>query len=140
MRFFYEQIANQLRDSEFFRDTGKRIPLNFVTVEVWEIKWNNVKIILKRKNIMFFNELCLIIEKTVDDNFKNLLAQSILYAQDIKELSWDDARSVYKKDNFQSSVIACKYYQIDEFWIQIVAKLNEHAWNDIQSWANSLIK
>jgi len=68
MRFFYEQIANQLRNSEFFRDTGKRIPLNFVTIEVWEIKWNNVKIILKRKNIMFFND-----ELLKYNNLKNIL-------------------------------------------------------------------
>jgi len=32
-----QQIANQLRNSQFFKDTGRRVDINFVTAEVWEI-------------------------------------------------------------------------------------------------------
>lgn len=30
-----EDLANQLRDSEWFTDTGKRVPTGFVNAEVW---------------------------------------------------------------------------------------------------------
>jgi len=91
----------------------------------------------------FFHELCLIIEKTTDDDFKNLLAQSILYAQDIRETSWNKEKSTYTKNHHQSALIACKHYQIDtldEFWIYMVTRVNKHAWNDIQDWAKSILK
>lgn len=33
-----EQMANQLRDGDLFKYTGKSFPLNMVEVEIWEIK------------------------------------------------------------------------------------------------------
>ena len=72
-------------------------------------------------------------------DLKNV-AKAVLKAQGIKEESWDDNRKRYNKNDREAANEVVKEFGLDDYWIYIIWKWNYENWNDVQSWANSILK
>ena len=83
-----------------------------------------------QKHNLFF-ELMSVIENKFTEPEKDKFYSAIIYAQEIKEDSWNGKE--YIIDNQKAALLACEYYDIKEDYIKhIIFVLNESYWNEIQ--------
>lgn len=84
-------------------------------------------------------------ERYVPKDELKKVAKAILIAQDIREESWiytNEEKTIgdYQLNNEKSAAQAVKNCEISKDWISIIAHWNNFGWNDIQWWAQEIIR
>lgn len=67
------------------------------------------------------------------------LARAVLMAQDFREESWDDVTKQYTRTNFMAASEAVQKAELDPFYEELIGAWNNFYWNDIQSWADTVM-
>lgn len=67
-------------------------------------------------------------------------SKAILEAQKLLEESWNKEIAEYGLDSYQSAQQACINLDINAGFVYPIHLLNSEAWNDIQHWAETIIK
>jgi hypothetical protein len=81
-----------------------------------------------------------IAEKYVPKDELQKVARAALLAQDIKEHSWDAKKEEYKLNDREASIKAVDDLGIDPFWRGIIGDWTAFCWNDVQYWAQEILK
>lgn len=83
-------------------------------------------------------------EETIPKNMEvammKILAKALLLAQEIHEKSWVSKKQSYAIDLYKASILAIKELGLDEKWVPIIDYLNCYLWNDVQMWAEDVLK
>lgn len=82
----------------------------------------------------------IIIENYVNDDTIVDIAKAVLKSQDIHENSWDVLKKEYKLSCIEASEKAVSIYKLEDFWVSIIGHWNNSYWNDVQYWAEAVIK
>lgn len=86
-----------------------------------------------------YSSIIKLIEEKIDTPTKKLLAKTILRAQDIRELSWNDNKKEYDLSLSKACYAAVMETGIDVFWASIIVDFNDRYWNDIQFWCEDTL-
>lgn len=81
-----------------------------------------------------------ITERYVPKEELRKVAQAALLAQDIKEQSWDAKKEKYKLNDYEASIKAVADLGLDQFWRGIVSDWTAFFWNEVQYWAQEILK
>ena len=80
----------------------------------------------------------LIAEKYIPKKELLKVANAVLNAQDIREDSWNGL--IYQRRNESAASEAVVKNKLSIFWKNIIYEWNQYNWNEIQTWAEEIIK